>query len=175
MHVWIIPGVGLILAAFTEILRVFTGRSIFPFWGSALYIILATAAGIVALRKLPGLGEPDVFAKLNLTRSEPQTLPPSPKPDVGQFLRFAAAVTVLGMIGVVVAVLLGFEEAPRGLFLVSALCVFAAPAVLLSHLWLTKTMTGAEKRTWLRALTGRRAMHAASAYIAKQEGTRAES
>lgn len=87
----------------------------------------------------------------------------------------SAAITLLGMIGVAIAVLLGFEEAPSGLFLISALCVFAAPAVLLSHLWLTKTMTSAEKHTWLRALTGRRALQAASAYIAKQEGTHAES
>ena len=175
MHVWMIPGVAAILAAATEVLRLIAGRSIFPFWGSALFIILATAAGVAALRKLPGLGEPDVRAKLNLSRSEPQNLPRPPKPRVGEFLRFAAAVTMLGMIGVVIALVLGFEEPPEGLFLVSALCVFAAPAVMLSHLWLTKTITPAEKRAWLRALTGRRALHAASAYIAKQQDTDAES
>ena len=94
---------------------------------------------------------------------------------VQTMLRQSTAVTVLGMVGVALAVLIGFEEAPRDLFLLSALCVFAAPAVLLSHLWLTKTITPAEKRAWLRALTGRRALHAASAYIAKQQEADAES
>ena len=94
---------------------------------------------------------------------------------VQTMLRQSTAVTVLGMIGVALAVMLGFEEAPRGLFLVSALFVFAAPAVLLSHLWLTKTISAAEKRAWVRALTGRRALHAVSAYIAKQEEADAES
>lgn len=174
MHVWMIPGVAAILAAATEVLRVIAGRSIFPFWGSALFIILATAAGIAALWNPLGPDEPDAFAKLNLTQSEPNP-PRSPKPRVAEFLRFAAAVTMLGMIGVVIALVLGFEEPPNGLLMVSALCVFAAPAVLLSHLWLTKTITPAEKRAWLRALTGRRALHAASAYIAKQQEADAES
>lgn len=174
MHVWLIPGVAAILAVATEVLRVIAGRSIFPFWGSALFIILATAAGIAALWKPLGLDGPNAFATLSLSRSDPQNPPPSPKPRVGEFLRFAAAVTILGMIGVVIALVLGFEEPPEGLLLLSALCVFAAPAVLLTHLWLTKTIPPAEKRAWLRALTGRRALHAASAYIAKQQEADAE-
>ena len=80
----------------------------------------------------------------------------------------ATTVTVLGMIGVVLAVVLGFEKAPSGLLSASTFCVFAGPAALVLHLWLNRTMTRAEKRAWLKALTGKRALNAVSDYIVKQ-------
>ena len=170
MHVLLLPGVAALLAAFTELLRVISGRGIFPVWGSILYIILTAAMGLVMMRRQhPALGETDGFSKLNLHRSESE--PPMPRVRAAELLRLAGAITFLGMIGVALAVVLGFEEAPDGLFLISALCLFAAPIVLFLHLWLTKTMSRLEKRSWLKAFASRRALQAAADYVARQEQT----
>ena len=68
-----------------------------------------------------------------------------------------------GMIGAALAVILGFEEAPEGLLLLSALGALALPAVLLADLVLRRN--SGRKRVLLRALLGRRAPRALSAYL----------
>jgi hypothetical protein len=116
----------------------------------------------------PAIGEADGFSTLNLHRSESDSKR-APTPRVAHLLRLAGAITLLGIIGVALALFLGFEEAPGALFLVPALCVFVAPIVLLLHLCLTKTMTRAEKQSWLKAFVSRRALHAAADYVARHE------
>jgi len=172
VRVLVLPGVGLLLAALTEILRLLTGRSILPPWGSILFIILGAGMAVVMIRKEhPALGEADGFSTLNLHRSENHAKTGAPSPRVADLLRMAGAITILGLVGVALAMLLGFEEAPDGLFLVSALCVFAAPIGLLLHLWFTKAMSRREKQSWLKAFVSRRALHAAADYVARQEHT----
>ena len=82
-------------------------------------------------------------------------------------LPLLVALFVVGLLGVTLAVLIGFEEPPRLLFTVSALCVLAPPIVLLVHLWLTKALSREEKQFWLKGLFSRRALQVASAYLSR--------
>lgn len=75
-------------------------------------------------------------------------------------------VSVAGMIGVALAVILGFEEADRSLLIASALCMFAAPVAVSLHFAFSKQLTPAQRRAWLRAFTGRHGLEAVSAYLA---------
>ena len=78
-------------------------------------------------------------------------------------LALLGLVTVAGMIGAALAVILGFEEAPQGLLLWSGLGVLALPTVLVTDLLLRRT--SGRKRVLLRALLGRRAPRALSAWL----------
>ena len=72
-----------------------------------------------------------------------------------------------GFVALAVAVLMGFEEANGTLLLVSAVLLLAAPASVLGRVAFARDLTPDEKRRWLRALTGRRALHAWSAYLGR--------
>jgi len=71
-----------------------------------------------------------------------------------------ALVSVAGMIGAGLAVVLGFEEAPDGLLLLSTVGLLALPVVLFWDLLLRRASV--RRRVVLRALLGRRAPRALS-------------
>ena len=71
-----------------------------------------------------------------------------------------ALVSVAGMIGAGLAVVLGFEEAPEGLLLLSTVGLLALPVVLFWDLLLRRASV--RRRVVLRALLGRRAPRALS-------------
>ncbi len=77
-----------------------------------------------------------------------------------------------GFVALALAVLFGFEEANGTLLLVSAVLLLAAPAVVLGRVALARDLTRDQKRRRLRALTGRRALHAWSAYLRRPASER---
>jgi hypothetical protein len=62
-------------------------------------------------------------------------------------------------------IVLAFETPDTTLLAVSALLVFTFPLAALWHLAATRTLTRAEKRLWLRELTGAEAFSAMSDYV----------
>ena len=80
-------------------------------------------------------------------------------------MKIFAPLTVVGVVAMTVTLLLGFEEPNGILLLISSILLFTAPVAMLAHLALTHELTPGEKRIWLRALTGRRAPAAWSAYL----------
>jgi hypothetical protein len=70
-----------------------------------------------------------------------------------------------GFVALALAVLMGFEEANGAMLFVSTLLLVAAPAVVLGRVAFSHDLTRDEKRAWLRAMTGRRALHAWSSYL----------
>ena len=70
-----------------------------------------------------------------------------------------------GFVMLAFTVLVGFEEANSTMLLVATLLLVAAPAAVLGHVAFAHDLTREQKRTWLRAMTGRRALHAWSAYL----------
>ena len=76
------------------------------------------------------------------------------------------ALTAAGFVVLAVTVIVGFEEANGTMLLVSSLLLFAAPAAVLAQVTFTHDLTREEKRLWLRALGGRRALKAWSVYLA---------
>ncbi len=73
-----------------------------------------------------------------------------------------------GFVALAFTVLIGFEEANGLMFLVSTVLLLAAPAAVLGRIALTHDFTREQKRTWLRAMTGRRAPQAWSAYLRRE-------
>jgi Mn2+/Fe2+ NRAMP family transporter len=80
-----------------------------------------------------------------------------------------ALLSVFGMVGLAVTVMLGFEEPNNTLFLSSSVLMFAAPVAMLTHLIFTRELTLGEKRIWIRQLAGRHAARAFSAYLASHD------
>ena len=80
-------------------------------------------------------------------------------------MKVFALLTVVGVVAMAVTLLLGFEEPNGILLLISSILLFTAPVAILTHLALTHELTPGEKRFWLRALVGRRAPAAWSAYL----------
>ena len=70
-----------------------------------------------------------------------------------------------GVVALSLALLFGFEEANRLLLWVAAMLLLAAPAVVLGRLAMSPRLTRKQKRAWLRALFGRRALRAWSLYL----------
>lgn len=73
--------------------------------------------------------------------------------------------TIAGAAVLALTVFIGFEEPNGLLLLISAILMFAAPVAMFAHLALTDELSPVEKRIWLRALTGRRALVAFSVYL----------
>ena len=69
-----------------------------------------------------------------------------------------------GLVAAALAVILGFEEPSAALLLVSGLCVATLPVAVLADA--RRNPPSARKRTLLRAMLGRRALHALSLYLA---------
>jgi hypothetical protein len=72
-----------------------------------------------------------------------------------------------GLLGIFLVVLVGFEEPDHTLLLGSCMLLAAVPIAVLVHLWRTKQLTRAQKRLWLRELTGRNAARAFSEYVSR--------
>ena len=74
-------------------------------------------------------------------------------------------ISVAGMIGLALAVILGFEKADTSLLVISAIAMFVAPVGVVLHFLFTKELTPGDRRLWLRAFTGRRGLDALSVYL----------
>jgi hypothetical protein len=77
--------------------------------------------------------------------------------------------TAAGFVALAGAVVFGFEQANGTMLLVSSLLLFAGPAAILAQVTFTHALSREEKRLWLRALTGRRALRAWSLYLASAD------
>jgi hypothetical protein len=77
----------------------------------------------------------------------------------------SGALSLLGLVGLLLTLTLGFETPNTALLAVSAPLIFAAPLAALWHFVTTRTLTSAEKRIWKRELTGAEAFSALSEYM----------
>lgn len=74
--------------------------------------------------------------------------------------------SVLGVVGLVLTALLGFEEPPNAFLLgVSAAMAFAAPMAVLAHLATTRTLTFERKRVWMREFASAEVWAAMAEYL----------
>ena len=84
-------------------------------------------------------------------------------------LRVLPPLSLCGVSGIFLTLMLGFEE-PHGLLLgLFSLLVLAAPAAVLLHLAFTRTLTRPEKAVWFRRLLSRRAPAAFSMYLSAED------
>ena len=77
----------------------------------------------------------------------------------------AGALSLLGLASLILTVALGFETPNTAMLIISAVLVFAVPLAVLWHFVTTRTLTPAEKRIWMRELTGAEAFAALSEYM----------
>ena len=77
--------------------------------------------------------------------------------------------TLCGFVGLLLTLLLSFEEPNSTLLLLSSVLVLATPGAVLVHLAATRDLSPAEKRIWIRELTSRRAGSALSAYLVSSD------
>ena len=77
----------------------------------------------------------------------------------------SAALSLLGLAGLVLTGVLGFEIPNPALLATSGALTFAAPLAVLCHFAATRTLTTAEKRMWIRELRGAEAWSAISEYM----------
>ena len=66
----------------------------------------------------------------------------------------SGALSLLGLAGLVLTFVLGFETPNTALLATSAALTCATPLAGLWHIAATRTLTTGEKRLWIRALTG---------------------
>src|SRR5262245_51274342 len=79
--------------------------------------------------------------------------------------RALPVISAFGLAGLAATLLLGFEEPNAALLALSAVALLIPLLVPFVHLAVTKELSREEKRAWLRAMTGRRAPWAWSAYL----------
>ena len=77
--------------------------------------------------------------------------------------------SLLGLVGLGLTFVLGFETPNTMLFATSAALTFAAPLAVVGHFVATRTLTPAEKRIWLRDLTSAEVWSAISEYVASPD------
>jgi hypothetical protein len=77
----------------------------------------------------------------------------------------SGALSLLGLAGLVLTFVLGFETPNTALLAMSGALAFAAPLAVLCHFAATRTLTTTEKRMWIRELTGAGAWSAISEYM----------
>ena len=77
----------------------------------------------------------------------------------------SGALSLLGLSGLVLTFLLGFETPNTPLLVISGTLTFATPLALLWHVSATRTLTTAEKHLWVREFTGAGAWSAMSEYM----------
>jgi hypothetical protein len=75
------------------------------------------------------------------------------------------ALSLLGLVAILLMVILGFETPNTVLLVVSASLIFAAPLATLWHFATTRVLTPAEKRIWIGELTGSEMFSALSEYM----------
>ena len=88
--------------------------------------------------------------------------PPSVPRWVGAI---SGAVSVLGLAGLGLTLVLGFETPNTALFATFVALSLAAPLCVMWHVAATRALTTAEKRMWLREFTSARASAALSEYM----------
>jgi len=76
-----------------------------------------------------------------------------------------AVLSAVGVVGLALTALAGFEEPNNTLLLVSAALVLAAPVAMLSHVSVTSELTRQEKRAWIRRLASARAPRVFAEYL----------
>jgi hypothetical protein len=76
---------------------------------------------------------------------------------------------VFAMAGLVLTVVLGFEEPNDTLLLISSSLLLTAIVAVFAHLAVTKELNRSEKRIWLARLTGRKAPWALSDYLSCED------
>jgi hypothetical protein len=92
----------------------------------------------------------------------------APKPRTP--LRLTVTVLfVCGMAGIILTALFGFETPNDTLLGASAALLCGAALTVFVHLGVTRTLTRAQKRRWLRHLTGRKAAWAWSDYVTSDD------
>ena len=77
----------------------------------------------------------------------------------------SGALSLLGIAGLVLTGVLGFETPNTALLATSGALTFAAPLAALWHFAATRTLTNVEKRMWIRELTGAEGLSAISEYM----------
>ncbi len=77
----------------------------------------------------------------------------------------SGALSLLGIAGLVLTFVLGFETPNTVLLATSGALAFAAPLAVLWHFVATRGLTTTEKRMWIRELTGADACSAISEYM----------
>lgn len=86
--------------------------------------------------------------------------------SVAKLRALVAVLFVAAMTGLFLTAIFGFETADDTLLFVSSGLLLAAFAAVFAHLWLTGALTPAQKRAWLRRLTGGKAPWAWGEYLA---------
>ena len=81
----------------------------------------------------------------------------------------SVALSLCGVTGLVLTCGLGFETPNTALFAMSSVLTLAVPLAMLWHLAATRALTSAEKRIWLRELTGTEAWSAMSEYMSSPD------
>ena len=76
-----------------------------------------------------------------------------------------AVVTVIGIVGFLVTMVLGFEEPHAPMLLVAGAMTLAAPFAVLVHLRVTHGLTLEEKQIWLREFGSAEVWSALSEYL----------
>lgn len=77
----------------------------------------------------------------------------------------SGALSLLGLVGLGLALVLGFETPNTGLFATFGALTLAAPLSALWHFAATRALTREEKRMWMREFTGAEAASAMSEYM----------
>src|SRR6202035_450960 len=81
----------------------------------------------------------------------------------------SATLSLLGLAGLVLTGVLGFETPNPALLATSGALTFAAPLAMLCHFAATRALTTAEKRMWIRELRGAETWSAISEYMASPD------
>jgi hypothetical protein len=90
----------------------------------------------------------------------------SVQPTIARGVRdMLAVLTVAGIVGLVVTLMLGFEEPHTPILWVSGAMMLAAPIAALVHLGVTRGLTHDEKLIWLKEFRGSEVLSALSEYL----------
>ena len=83
----------------------------------------------------------------------------------GGVRRSVAVLSMIGMVGLVVTTMLGFEEPNALMFWGSAAMALAAPIWIVVHLSVTRALTHDEKQIWLKEFGSAQVWSALSEYL----------
>jgi hypothetical protein len=87
-------------------------------------------------------------------------------PTVARGIRgILAVLTAVGIVGLFLTAMLGFEEPNTPMLFVSGAMALAAPIATLVHLALTRELTHDEKRIWLKEFGSAQVWSALSEYL----------
>lgn len=81
------------------------------------------------------------------------------------FRSVVVGLSLLGLVGIALAVLLPFEEPSHVLLLLSTALLFTPVVAVFAHVKLTGALTTEQRKVWLHRLAGRRAPWALAEYL----------